>query len=98
MGGQGSGDVDPPLPRWRDQKRAEQNDVRRPERRENSVRQRSDQKGDFGAQVIGDRDNDDIPDCGRPVKARTARLKRSQGHVGRDLIHRRSSAGVERYL
>src|SRR4029078_4474600 len=87
MSGQGSRDVDPPLPCRRDQKRTEQHDVRRPERCENSVRQRADQKSNFGAEVIGDRDNEGIADSAPAAKARSALRKRSHGCVWRDLIH-----------
>jgi hypothetical protein len=41
---------------------------------------------------------DYVPDRVRAAKARSALPERSHGHVRCDLIHRRSSAGVERYL
>src|SRR5262249_31119018 len=49
----------------------------------------SDQKCNFGAEVVGDRDNENVPDRARAAKKRTAFLRRLHGNVRRHLIHRR---------
>src|SRR5436190_19974948 len=60
------GNVAPPVALRRDDQGAEQDDVGRPEQRENLVRQRADEEGRFGTEVVGECDeNRTTPPPGR---------------------------------
>src|SRR5262249_51624143 len=81
-------DVYPPLSGWRYQKCAEQHDVRRPEGRKNSIRERANPKCNLGANVIGNRHNDRIANCLRQIFAAHPGLRFARLQCGNGRIHR----------
>jgi hypothetical protein len=59
-----SSEYENPPPPWRRNKEGtKQDDVRRPERRKNSVRKSANQEGELGPEIIGKSDDDRIADC-----------------------------------
>src|SRR5262249_19143951 len=72
------------------QQRAKQNDIGRPEWRKDLVRERADKKGNFGAYIIGDRNNQTVAKCLPPVLVRHSLLPLLNCNFRNEDIHRPS--------
>jgi hypothetical protein len=79
--------IGPPLSRRAEQERAKQNDVRRPERGENPVRKRADEKCNFGADIIGDRHDQCVAESLCPVLVRCPAVPAFNRSVRSEDIH-----------
>src|SRR5262249_38685948 len=69
VGRQGGKNVNPPVSRSTQQQRAKQDDIGRPEWRENLVGERADEKRNFGADIITNRNDQTVANNLRPVFA-----------------------------
>ena len=80
VGNERGSDVEPPLPLRHDQQRAKQDDVGRPEQREDLVGQRADEERGLRSEKIGERQQQrPIERCGRDAQSRPGQLRRGIG-------------------